>query len=364
MAKIFGDLATRPDMQDQLASKDVPEFLYDSLSKFAKDPELQVNTAYANRKLVNNQHPENIDKMLKTQYLGLASTYLLSNPDNHDLADYVDDTIIECTYQKNNKQRVQDFKVGDKIIKVLEYFSRPENYNPELCEKCLKVLGNLTFESKNNERLANSDITPALIQTLKTSQIDPQQAALILGVLGNMSFQYNPPTLAKIVNDGAISVYAACLEHFDKVNNLPLFLMTVDGLSNIAHNSEICKVISGFDLIPPILRCLKAHQDDSDICYKLSRCLYRLCNDDDVRQQVIDKNGHEPIIQTTNNQFEHDGTLLNCLRLANRLSEVKDPELFEEIFNAGIPNVILKKWTPEVKDPHNIEILKLLTAMN
>merc|ERR1712176_230963 len=101
--------------------------------------------------------------------------------------------------------------------------------------------------------------------------------------------------------------------------------MAVDGLANIAHNAEIVKIISDFDLIDYLLRCLKGNQDNVTACYKVTRCLYRLASDDSIRQQIVDKNGHEIIIETTDNMFEEPGTCLNCLKLLNRLAEIKDP---------------------------------------
>jgi len=262
--------------------------------------------------MVKNQYDPNIEKVMNTRSIPIAGNFLGSNPDNYDCADFTCDTIIDCTFERENKKQMAEFKVGPKIVMVLIHFSKPENWDKPLVNKCLIVLGNLTYEAMNNYNISMEGIVPAMIDALKTCEMDKRTVALILGTTGNLSYEYDPPVLSKVTNDGAIGIYADCLREFDKINDVPMFMLAVDGLANIAHNTQICKIIRGFDLIGYLLRRLKAHQDDPKICYKVTRCLYRLCGDDGIKQQIIDRNGHEVIIETTDNLFEDPGTCLNC----------------------------------------------------
>lgn len=332
------------ELRDLFVERDVPAWVYDSLSKFAKDPPLQVNCAYATRAFVQRQYEPAILKTMAVKTLPLAGNFLGTNPSNYDCADFTCDTMIECTYKKGNKSRMANFKMGPKIVAVLRHFAKPENWNKPLVDKCLQVLGNLTYEASNNMLIADQGIVFGMLDALSTSEFQIKTASLVLGCTGNMSYEYNPTVLAKITNDGAIKIYADCLKHFDATGDLEMFVLTSDGLANIAHNAEICVIIRKFDLIGYILRTLKGNQDNARVCYKLTRCLYRLCSDEGIRQQVIDRNGHEVIIETTDNLFEDPGTCLNCLRLMNCLAAVKDDVLFEDIFQAGIPKVVIEKY--------------------
>jgi hypothetical protein len=95
---------------------------------------------------------------------------------------------------------------------------------------------------------------------------------------------------------------------------------------------------------------LKQHQDHPDACYKLARCLYRLSGDEELRKEIIKYHGENVIVETTDNLWESSPTLLNCLKLINRLVKTESPELFQSLYDAGIPNVVIKKY-------HNVEDL-------
>ena len=358
MAKIVGDLARDTELKEKFAVEKIPLWLKENLQQFAKDEQLQVNTAYANRNLVKGQYDPNIEQVLDSKVLPIAATFLKSHPDCLKAADYNCDVCIEATYRRPEfKKKLAALRIGPSIVQVLLHFGHPDNYDKGIIDKCMIVLSNLSYEAQNNLNLSLEGIIPAMLQALKSTKLDPKTAQMILGTNSNMAFEYDAVVLKKIVNDNCIQIYNDTLKEFDKTGNLPLFLMACDGLANIAHNKEIVKVISDFDLIDYLLRCLKGNQDNVTACYKVTRCLYRLCGDDAITQQIIDKNGHEIIVQTTDKMFNEGGTCLNCLKLLNRLAEIKDQVLFQEIFEAGIPNVVIQKYTlpdPE-EEPAEVE---------
>jgi hypothetical protein len=80
----------------------------------------------------------------------------------------------------------------------------------------------------------------------------------------------------------------------------------------------------------------------------LTRCLWRLSGDEDLRKEIIKYHGEDIIVETTDKLWESSPTLINCLKLMNRLVKTKSPELFQNLYDAGIPNVVIKKY-------HNVE---------
>jgi hypothetical protein len=162
-AKIIGDMARLPELKELFGKKDITNWIFESLSKYSKDGPLQTTCSYATKNLLAKGYEPNIQKVLGTKNFQLATNYLAGEPENTDCARFVCDSIIECIDSSpQNKAKVNAMKLGPKIVEVLKYYSKKSNYDPEIVQKCLYILGCCTQDDKNNKSIVEAGIMPAL----------------------------------------------------------------------------------------------------------------------------------------------------------------------------------------------------------
>ena len=106
----------------------------------------------------------------------------------------------------------------------------------------------------------------------------------MLGIIGNMAYDYIPAFLKMLVDQGAIEIVSGSLIHFYEQNDPVTCKCAIDALGSIAHNKQICGLISEHKIVSPILKLLKGMIYDESLVFKTTRCLYRICVDERIRK--------------------------------------------------------------------------------
>lgn len=185
----------------------------------------------------------------------------------------------------------------------------------------------------------------------------------MLGVVGNLGYEYNPEILKKIIEQGAINLVANAITHFNSLDDVETSLCAIDTLGTIAHNKQICKIISEYKIVPPVVKLLKGQDWNSELVYKTTRCLYRICVDETLRNDAIDKKAHEVGADIIDKYFGEDRVLFNALRLMNTLISISDKETIEEVYDTGLCDKVIKKFYDELTSPIIKEIFLMFTKM-
>ena len=372
MTRITGDLSKNAELQKQFGEQNVIEWLEDTVKKYPKDPVLVTNGAWASKYLNKDSYQPNVKQSLDSRTFPLICNYIAVEPENTNASNFACDSIIECIKETpENRKRLAELKIGPKIVKVLSYYAKPENFDNQLVFKCIFILGMITAEGKNNLGLASEGLVDSLATTQESCNYGENLTDKALTILIDLNKKFDPAVLTQTINDGAVQMLANVIKAASKNNDVPLFMKSVDVISKLALTNGICKFIGNFDIIDFLLRFLKEHQENPEICQKITDCLRKLSSDDSVKAKIIDKDGHALILDTMKKNWEKGETSLSCLEQLNKLADFKDPEHLHDLFDGGCPQGVIAKYEipdndaglEEVNNDHVIESQKLMNKM-
>lgn len=330
---------------------------------YPSDLPLAVNTCWAIRRLCR-KNAENSTAILNSGILKHISSCLDRNIKNNEFAEHICHAVINMTYRnKENKLRIEDYQLLEKIVRIFAHFSKGE----DLCQKnvlaSLKCIANLTVIPKNAETCAKCGITKHFQDYFKRHQ-EPLRSQILLGVIGNMGYDYLPQVLKIIVSEGAVQIIAEAVEHFYKLEDTDTCNCAVDALGTIAHNKQICALIAKYPVVAPILKMLKGLDYNEDLVYKTTRCLYRICIDESIRKETIQRKGHEVTAGIIDRHFAVEKILFNSLRLMNTLVAIRDTETLHEAADTGVIDTLIRKFKRSLGRPVIIELFLLLTKLS
>lgn len=355
--------------RDKLAAEGCINFMVWGLGLYPTDIPLNINTAWAVRRLTRH-HPENARRVFDSNILKPISECLGKNIDCNELAEHACHTVVNVTYKNNpNKLEIEKWTMLEKCCRVFKFYSK-EN---DLCQKnvlaSLKCLANMTVMPQHCATVADSQMIDAFYDYFKRHQ-EPLRSQIMLGIVGNLGYEYNKPVLKTIMEEGAIDLIARAVEHFNKLDDVETLLCAVDALGTVAHNKEICKIISKFDIVPPVAKMLKGQDWNELLVYKTTRCLYRICVDETLRDIAIQKKVHNVCSTIIDKYFNDDKNLFNGLRLMNTLVSISDSEeakvdreTCRDVFGTGMVDTVVQKFYDTLSTPICMEIMQAFTKL-
>ena len=361
-ARVTGNMAADQPSRDKLAGEGSIPFMSWGLSLYPTDIPLNINTAWAARRLCRHNGP-NGRKLMDSDILDYVSKCLDKNIDCNELAEHACHTVINVTFKNNpNKLEIEKWGFVDKVCRVFNHYSK-EN---DLCQKnvlaSLKCLANLTVMPQHCLPVAEASMVKSFKDYFDRHR-EPLRSQIMLSVVGNLGFEFNPPVLKKIIEEKAIDLIADAVTHFNGLNDVETLLCAIDALGTIAHNKEICKIISDYEIVPPVVKMLKGQDWNHDLVYKTTRCLYRICVDEKIKEQAILKKAHEVTADIIDKYFHVDKVLFNALRLMNTLISISDKETIQDVVDTGLIDKIVKKFYDEISSPICKELFLMFTKM-
>lgn len=357
-----GNMARDEPSRVHLRNEGCIPFMAWGCGLYPKDLPLAVNTTWAIRRLCRYDY-ENAKQILDSGVLHHISGCLNINIPHNEFAEHMCHAVINMTYRNDeNKRRVEDYSILEKICRIFDHFSKEE----DLCQKnvlaSLKCFSNMTVLPEHTQTCADCGLIASFDDYFKRHK-EPLRTQIMLGVIGNMGYEYNPTVLKSIVDQGAIDILARAIKHFDDLNDAETCCCAVDVLGTIAHNREICKLISEYRIVPPVVRLLKGCDWNQELVYKTTRGLYRICVDDTIKRETIENKGHEVAAMVVGRFWPVNKILFNVCRLLNTLVAIEDTQTLEETTDTGIIDTVVKNFNHEIDDPICIEIFLALTKL-
>ena len=361
-ARVTGNMAKDAPSRDKLAAEGSISFMDWGLNMYPTDLPLNVNTAWAVRRLCRH-HPENAKKVLDSNILKWVSKCLGANIDCNELAEHACHSVVNITFKINPfKMEIEKWEFLEKVCKCFSYYSKEAN----LCQKnvlaALKALANMTVMPVHCITVANAETIVDFLDYFRRHQ-DPLRSQVMLGVVGNVGYEFNPTVLKQICDQGAIQLVAEAVHHFNKSNDVETLLCAIDTLGTIAHNKQICKIISDYEIVEPVTKMLKGQDWNEDLVYKTTRCLYRICVDDKLREDAIICKAHEVCAEIIDKYFTQDKVLFNALRLMNTLITISDKETIQDVVDTGLIDKVVNKFYNEISTPICKELFIMFIKM-
>jgi hypothetical protein len=361
-ARVTGNMAKDAPTRDKLAGEGSIGFMDWGLNLYPTDLPLNVNTAWAVRRLCRH-HPENSKKILDSNILKWVSKCLGQNIDSNELAEHACHAVVNITYMINPfKLEIERWEFLEKVCKCFAYYSKEDN----LCQKnvlaSLKALANMTVMPVHCASVANAHTIEDFVDYFKRHQ-EPLRSQIMLGVVGNIGYEYNPKVLKDICDQGAVGLVGDAVHHFNEKNDVETLLCAIDTLGTIAHNKQICAIISDYEIVEPVTRMLKGQDWNEDLVYKTTRCLYRICVDEKLREDAIINKAHEVTSEIIDKYFTVDKVLFNAFRLMNTLITIADKETVKDVFDTNLIDKIVNKFYDELSTPICSELFLMFIKM-
>lgn len=361
-ARVTGNMAKDFPSRSKLADEGSINFMNWGIGLYPTDLPLNINTAWAVRRLARH-HPDNARKILDSGILKPISKCLGKHIDCNELAEHACHAVVNITFNNNqNKLDIENFEFLEKVCKCFDHYSKEK----DLCQKnvlaALKALANLTVMPQHCHTVADIGTVKEFCDYFDRHQ-EPLRSQIMLGVVGNLGYEYNVPVLKQIIDQGAIQLIADSVTHFNKLDEVPTLLCAVDALGTIAHNKEICKVISNYVIVPPVVKMLKGQDYNKDLVYKTTRCLYRICVYEGLKEEAIQKKAHEVTADIIDKYFKDDPILFNAFRLMNTLISIDDKETIQDTHDTGLIGKVVKQFYDQLATPICSEVFQTFCKM-
>lgn len=228
-----------------------------------------------------------------------------------------------CTLLNNLVYKNTDTKkgLGEKgaLEWIIELFGQYSNTNKvNVIKPCLKIIGNLSLIKENALKFIECGFIKKAVQMIETNKNNVELIKIILAVIGNLAIEDQNGSIAKMLNDGAVSATLLAIETHEL--NCEVANCAIDTVGNFIKNENHCRIIGDQRGIEVCLKILKRHDYNKDVIAKTIRVLSDLLIHENNVVILVNLNGCSilnGIIVAQKNEYQ---IIKNVFKIYNRIA--------------------------------------------
>jgi hypothetical protein len=256
--------------------------------------------------------------------------------------------LLEVGYgSPEKKKRLVQHGFTAGLVTLLNMYSSPEMYDPEMCETVLKLIANFSTIPEGIEILLKDGAIPAFRRFFdRYKETLPVHNKIMMATISNMAYEHRPEVTDKIIADKGLELIVDALKFYTDKRDLETTEVAIDALSHIAANPQAVKYLEGTNVVDALINLVRGQLSDK-LTYAALGCLTSFAVHDVFADKIVQKGGPDAAADIYKAYHDDPKNLLQATKLLNLLT-LKKPDQANEFIKAGVPGKIIanfdEKW--------------------